>query len=101
MEFHEFGAEERNLNWEQSGKGDGRYTGEDDDEEKEDDYDGNDDGEYDDEDATKRFGSFAGHSKHALYLHRNFFDDKNTYLLYLWDFLDEHDLGQSTMQQLL
>jgi len=26
---------------------------------------------------------------------------KNTYLLYLWDVLDEHDLVKSTMQQLL
>jgi hypothetical protein len=34
-------------------------------------------------------------------LRRNFFDDKATDLLYLWDILEEHGLTQLTMQQLL
>jgi len=42
-----------------------------------------------------------GRPQRALDLRRNFFDDRNTYLLYLWDILDEHDLVQSSMQQLL
>jgi hypothetical protein len=69
-------------NWKRSGQGDGGHTGEDEDEEKEDDYDGNN-GEDDEEDDTKRFGSLAGRSQRALDLHCNFFDDRNTYLLYL------------------
>ena len=36
-----------------------------------------------------------------LRLFPNFFDKWNTYLLYLWEVLDEHNLVQSTMQQLL
>ena len=42
-----------------------------------------------------------GRPQCALDLRRNFFDKRNTYLLYLWDILDEHDLVQSSMQQLL
>ena len=34
-------------------------------------------------------------------MRRNFFDDKATDLLYLWDILEEHGLTQLTMQQLL
>ena len=34
-------------------------------------------------------------------MRQNFFDDRNSYLLYLWDVPDEHDLIQLSMQQLL
>ena len=47
------------------------------------------------------FGLLKGRGHSALDLRCNFFDDKYTYLLYLWDVLDEHDLVNSTMQQLL
>jgi hypothetical protein len=42
-----------------------------------------------------------GCPQRALDLLQNFFDDRNTYLLYLWNVLDDHDLVQSSMQQLL
>ena len=80
-------------NWERSGQGDGGITGEDD--LDDDDIDG------EDGDDAKRFGSLEGRSQRALDLRHNFFDKWNTYLLYLWDVLDEHNLVQSTMQQLL
>ena len=85
-------------NWERSGQGDGGYT-----EEEE----GMDDNYIDDEveenggEDTFAFGSLTGRPQKALDLRRNFFDDKATYLLYLWDILEEHGLTQSTMQQLL
>ena len=44
-----------------------------------------------DEGEKHSFGSLKGRRRSALDLRRNFFDDKNTYLLYLWDVLDEHD----------
>ncbi len=49
----------------------------------------------------REFGSLKGRGRTALDLRRNFFDDRATYLLYLWDILDEHDLVKSTMPQLL
>jgi hypothetical protein len=82
-------------NWERSGQGDGGYT-EDDDEENN--TDGDDDVE---EDNMNTFGSLKGRSQRALDLHQNFFNERSTYLLYLWDVLDEHNLVQSSMQQLL
>jgi len=88
------------TNWERSSQGDGGYIDSNDD----DDGTPNDDDVDDDDandDVVKEFGALAGRSQGALDLRRNFFDDRNTYLLYLWDILDEHDLVQSTMQQLL
>lgn len=93
--------------WEHSGQGDGGYTGDDD--------DGGDDGsinnnnndgneDYDIKDAkgeTNRFGALAGRFQHALDLHHCFLMIGTPILFYLWDVLDEHDLVQSTMQQLL
>ena len=88
------------TNWERSGQGDGGYI-----DNNEDDATNNNgvavDGSDDDDDETVQFGVLAGRSQGALDMRRNFFDDKATYLLYLWDILDEHDLVQSTMQQLL
>jgi hypothetical protein len=82
------------TNWERSGQGDGGYID-------------NDSNSYhtdnDDEDGNEefQFGQLEGRPQHALDLRRNFFDDRNSYLLYLWDILDEHNLVQSSMQQLL
>ena len=82
------------TNWERSGQGDGGYID-------------NDSNSYhtdnDDEDGNEefQFGQLEGRSQHALDLRHNFFDDRNSYLLYLWDILDEHNLVQSSMQQLL
>ena len=84
-------------NWERSGQGDGGYTEE---EEVMDDNTDDEEEENGGED-TFAFGSLTGRPQKALDLRRNFFDDKATYLLYLWDILEEHDLTQSTMQQLL
>ena len=36
----------------------------------------------------------------ALDYRRNFFDGKSTYILYLWEMLEEHNLFQSSTQQL-
>ena len=80
-------------NWERSGQGDGGYT-----EEVDDNNNCDDDM---DEDNMITFGSLKGRPQRALDLRQNFFDCRNTYLLYLWDVLDEHDLVQSSMQQLL
>lgn len=91
--------------WERSGQGDGGYTGDDDDD-KTDNEDGDDDANNDDNNNDNNanrctIGNLRGRPQRALDLRRNFFDDRNTYLLYLWDILDEHDLVQSSMQQLL
>jgi hypothetical protein len=91
--------------WERSGQGDGGYTGDDDDDNT-DDEDGDDDANNDDNNNDNNanrctIGNLRGRPQRALDLRRNFFDDRNTYLLYLWDILDEHDLVQSSMQQLL
>jgi hypothetical protein len=59
-----------------------------------------------DEDASdeggngNRFGSLKKRPQRALDLRRNFFDGKSTYLLYLWEMLEEHNLFQLSMQQL-
>lgn len=88
-------------NWERSGQGDGGHTGDDDGEDGNDGDDGiNEEDENSNDDVTN-FGNLKGRAQRALDLRRNFFDDKNTYLLYLWDILDEHDLVQSSMQQLV
>ena len=68
------------TNWERSGQGDGGFL---------------------DEDDGIEFGNLRGRPQHALDSRRKFFDDKPSYLLYLWDILDEHNLVQSSMQQLL
>ena len=86
-------------NWERSGQGDGGHTNDED----EDDGSANsdDDESLGDDGDDREFGSLKGRGRTALDLRRNFFDDRATYLLYLWDILDEHDLVKSTMQQLL
>jgi len=90
-------------NWERSGQGDGGHVNEDDNSESGDDDNNNEDDEDNDDrlGLGASFGSLKGRGRSALDLRRNFFDDKYTYLLYLWDVLDEHDLVNSTMQQLL
>ncbi len=62
---------------------------------------GQGDGGFLDEDDGIEFGNLRGRPQHALDSRRKFFDDKPSYLLYLWDILDEHNLVQSSMQQLL
>jgi hypothetical protein len=76
------------TDWERSGQGDGGTFNEDDDNS----HDNNDEIE---------FGSLRGRTQRALDVRRNFFDNRPSYLLYLWDILHEHDLVQSAMQQLL
>ncbi len=90
-------------NWECSGQGDGGYM-ENDNIDEDDDNDNNensDGGAEVDDNNTHQFGSLRGRSQRSLDLRRNFFGDKNSYLLYLWDVLEEHGLVQSSMQQLL
>jgi len=88
-------------NWERSGQGYGGFmeeeeiVSEDSDEEKE---ENNEDNE-DDDDAA-RFGSLKQCTQAALNNHSNFFDGRASYLLYLWDMLEEHGLMQSSVQQL-
>ena len=90
------------TNWERSGQGGGGYidiNNENDAADVNDDVYNDDNNDADDE--SIKVGALAGCSQGALDLCCNFFDDRNTYLLYLWDILDEHNLVQSTMQQLL
>ena len=82
-------------NWERSGQGDGGYM-----EEVDNNVDGDDDTDDNDEN-TNTFGSLKGRPQRALDLRQKNFDDRNNYLLYLWDVLDKHNLVQSSMQQLL
>ena len=86
------------TNWERSGQGDGGYIEEDDNNTSNTDAEANGDGNNNDE---IEFGNLRGRPQRALDLRRNFFDTRNSYLLYLWDILDEHNLVQSSMQQLL
>ena len=81
-------------NWECSGQG-GGYT-EDDNANNADKENngGQGDVESDAGDHINNFGSLNGCPQRVLDLHPNFFDDRSTYLLYLWDILDEHDLVQ-------
>ena len=82
-------------NWERSGQGDGGFT-------EEDEIGGNDKDEDDDIDNGNipQFGSLKQRPRRALDLRRNFFDGRATYLLYLWDMLEEHGLLESSIQQL-
>jgi hypothetical protein len=85
-------------NWERSGQSDGGYMENDNTDDNDDDNDGNENSDGDaevDEDNTNNFGSLRGQSQRPLDLRHNFFGDKNSYLLYLWDVLDEHSLVQS------
>jgi hypothetical protein len=78
-----------------SGQGDGGYT-EDDNANNTDKENngGQGDVESDADDHINNFDSLNGCPQRVLDLHPNFFDDRSTYLLYLWDILDEHDLVQ-------
>ena len=94
-------------NWERSGQGDGGFTEEDEiggNNEEEDNSDGDNDddmeGNIDANDNFVQFGSLKQRPRRALDLRRNFFDGRATYLLYLWDMLEEHGLLQSSVQQL-
>jgi len=62
---------------------------------------GGEEGEDDSYDGVgRRFGRLKKRTQRALDNRRNFFDGKSTYLLYLWEMLEEHNLFQSSMQQL-
>jgi hypothetical protein len=79
--------------WERSGQGDGGFDKED--AAVEEDEDASDEGGN-----GNRFRRLKKRPQQALDLRRNFFDGKSTYLLYLWEMLEEHNLFQSSMQQL-
>jgi hypothetical protein len=79
--------------WERSGQGDGGFDKED--AAVEEDEDASDEGGN-----GNRFGRLKKWPQQALDLRRNFFDGKSTYLLYLWEMLEDHNLFQSSMQQL-
>ena len=88
-------------NWERSGQGDGGFTEQDEivlDASEEEKDKNNDDNELDE--GTGRFGSLKQRPRRALDNRSNFFDGRSTYLLYMWDMLDEHGLLQSSVQQL-
>ena len=94
-------------NWERSGQGDGGFTeedeigGEEEEEERENNSnDGTDDMDDLDDSHSVQFGSLKQRPRRALDLRRNFFDGRATHFLYLWDMLEEHDLLQSSVQQL-
>ena len=89
-------------NWERSGQGEGGFINEEDvrdvDEEDDSGEENDDDRSYGGKSAS--FGSLTERPPQSLELRRNFVDGRSTYLLYLWDMLCEHDLFQSSMQQL-
>jgi hypothetical protein len=91
--------------WEESGQGFSGFINEEDVGEEDDDYDGyysNKEDVNNDNNGAKGcvFGSLSNCSQQSLDLRRNFVDGRSTYLIYLWDMLWEHDLFQSSMQQL-
>jgi hypothetical protein len=88
-------------NWERSGQGDGGYISGDNNSNTDDEDNDANGAEDNQENISVRFGKLSGRQQRALDQCRNFFDNKQTYLLYLWDILDEHNLVQSSMQQLL
>lgn len=90
--------------WERSGQG---YGGQVEEEEKENDEDDGDEFESAQENecasadgGEQPFGQLANRSQGALDQRQNFIDGKSSYLLYLWDMLEEHNLFQSSMQRL-
>ena len=88
-------------NWERSGQGFGGFINEED--VCEVDEEGDSDNEDDDSSNGGKkasFGSLTERPPQSLESRRNFVDGRSTYLLYLWDMLCEHDLFQSSMQQL-
>ena len=76
--------------WERSGQGDGGYI--------------DDDAFGDDEDDETRpapkFGELSNRSQGALDSRAEFFRDKESYLLYLWEVLEGNGLLVSSMQRL-
>jgi hypothetical protein len=89
------------TDWERSGQGDGGTINEDDEDDnnsRDTDAEANGDGNNNDE---IEFGNLRGRSQRSLDVRRNFFDNRPSYLLYLWDILEEHNLVQTSMQQLL
>lgn len=82
--------------WEASGQGDGGHLNFDDEA-----FDYSDEMSFPDEVnvSEEHFGSLKNRSQAALDQRKNFVDGK-TYLLYLWQMLDTHDLLRSSMQRL-
>jgi hypothetical protein len=78
------------ANWERSGQGDGGYLEEEDEEE---DFEGV-------EKNIPVFGTLANCTQRALDSCEAFFTRKESYLLYLWEVLERHDLLVSSMQRL-
>ena len=78
------------ANWERSGQGDGGYLEE---EDKEEDAEGV-------EKNIPVFGTLANRTQRALDSREAFFTCKESYLLYLWEVLERHDLLVSSMQRL-
>jgi len=83
--------------WERSGQGDGGYDDLDDEDNDEED---GDDGDGDGGKGERVFGSLKNRSQRALDSRSSFFANKEPYLLYLWEVLDNHDLLVSSMQRL-
>ena len=71
------------ANWERSGQGDGGI----------DDVDNG-------EDDVRSDGTFKDRSQHAMDSRANFFDNRNSYLLYIWIMLEKYQLLASTLQRL-
>ena len=86
-------------NWEHSGQGDGGFDGE-----EEDSVGTENKGSSEDNNELEGnkfiFGSLTKQPQKALDLQQHCIDGRSTYLLYLWDMLEEHQLFKSSMQQL-
>jgi hypothetical protein len=77
------------ASWEASGQGEGGMLF-------------GDDGEEEHEcSSTFEFGQLTGRPQRALERRANFFSDVPSYLLYLWDMIETHDLRRSCLQTLV
>ncbi len=52
------------------------------------------------EDDVRSDGTFKDRSQHAMDSRANFFDNRNSYLLYIWIMLEKYQLLASTLQRL-
>ena len=91
--------------WERSGQGDGGHHGDDDDDNPLNDQDDTDAILHDDDDdnndnAKPGFGVLAGRSQFALSKIQDFFENHNSYVIYLWHMIAKHQLISSSMNML-
>lgn len=93
--------------WERSGQGDDGHHGDDDDNNPLNDRDDMDailhdheSSDSDNENSKPGFGVLAGRSRFALSKIQDFFENQNSYVIYLWHMIAKHQLISSSMNML-